>query len=62
MWIDKRRILKIALTFCVFMSKKIMKLNPKIEKILKLVESGKITGKVYTPDEYLEHVKKILKE
>lgn len=39
-----------------------MKLNPKIEKMLKLVESGKITGKVYTPAEYIEHIKKILKE
>lgn len=38
------------------------KLNPEIEKKLKLAEAGKISGKLYTPDEYLEHVKKILNE
>ena len=44
------------------MSGKALKLNPKIEKMIKLVESGKISGKAYTLDEYIERVKKILNE
>ena len=44
------------------MNKKMMKLNPKIEKMIKLMDAGKITDKVYTPDEYIKHVKKILKQ
>jgi hypothetical protein len=44
------------------MSKKTMKLNPEIEKKLKLIESGKATGKRYTPDECIKHINKILKD
>jgi hypothetical protein len=42
--------------------KKIEKLNPEIERKLKLAESGKIKGKVYSIDEYIEHVKKVLED
>ena len=38
------------------------KLNSKIMKKIKLVESGKVMGKSYTPSEYLEHIEKILNE
>ncbi|MGI0055757.1 MAG: hypothetical protein ACREAK_00105 [Nitrosarchaeum sp.] len=38
------------------------KLNSDIERKVELIESGKIKGKTYTPDEYLKHVDEILKE
>ncbi|HEY8110960.1 MAG TPA: hypothetical protein VIG05_08860 [Candidatus Nitrosotenuis sp.] len=38
------------------------KLNPEIEKKIKLIDSGKTKGKNYTPEEYLKHVDEILKE
>ena len=38
------------------------KLNPEIEKKVKLIESGKAKGKTYTPDEYLKHVNEVLDE
>jgi hypothetical protein len=38
------------------------KLNPEIEKKIKLIESGKTKGKTYTPDEYLKHVNEVLDE
>lgn len=38
------------------------KLNPDIEKKVKLIESGKVKGKAYTPDEYLNHVDRVLEE
>jgi hypothetical protein len=38
------------------------KLNPDIEEKIKLVESGKIKGKAYTPDEYLKHIDKVLED
>jgi hypothetical protein len=38
------------------------KLNPKIEKILKDIDSGKIKTKKYTVDEYLKHVDEVLSE
>ena len=38
------------------------KLNSEIEKKIKLIDSGKAKGKVYTPEEYLKHVDEILKE
>lgn len=44
------------------MRKKTIKLNPEIEKKIKLIESGKATGKTYTIDEYIKHIDKILKE
>ncbi|MGI0004372.1 MAG: hypothetical protein ACREAX_03645 [Candidatus Nitrosotenuis sp.] len=42
--------------------KKEEKLNSEIERKIKLVESGKVKGKTYTPDEYIKHVKKILED
>ncbi len=42
--------------------KKSEKFNPEIEKKIKLAESGKVKGKAYTPGEYIDHVKKILKD
>lgn len=44
------------------MDKNTLKLNPKIEKMIKLAKSGQISGKAYTLDEYIEHIKKILNE
>jgi hypothetical protein len=41
---------------------KMDKLNPKIEKILEDIDSGKIKTKKYTVDEYLKHVDKVLSE
>lgn len=38
------------------------RLNPDIEKKIELIESGKIKGKTYTPDKYLKHIDKVLKE
>ncbi|MCV0399673.1 MAG: hypothetical protein K5785_06715 [Nitrosarchaeum sp.] len=38
------------------------RLNPDIEEKIKLVESGKIKGKTYTPDEYLKHIDQVLKD
>ena len=38
------------------------KLNSDIEEKVKLVESGKLKGKTYTPDEYLKHIDKVLED
>jgi len=38
------------------------KLNSDIEEKVKLVESGKLKGKTYTPDEYLNHIDKVLED
>ncbi len=35
---------------------------PEIEEKIKAIESGKITGKKYTPDEYIKHIEKVLEE
>lgn len=37
-------------------------LLPEIEKKIKMIESGKATGKKYTPDEYTKHIEKVLEE
>lgn len=42
--------------------KKVEKLNPEIERKIKMIESGKVKGKAYTVGEYIEHVKKVLKD
>lgn len=42
--------------------KKAEKLNPKIEEKIKLIESGKVKGKSYTPEQYLKHVDKVLED
>jgi hypothetical protein len=42
--------------------KKMDKLNPRIEKILEDIDSGKIKGKTYTVDEYIKHVNEVLEE
>ncbi|MGQ0772765.1 MAG: hypothetical protein ACT4NT_08360 [Nitrososphaerota archaeon] len=41
---------------------KMDKLNPKIEKILEDIDSGKIKTTKYTVDEYLKHVDEVLSE
>ena len=38
------------------------KLNSNIEEKVKLVESGKLKGKTYTPNEYLKHIDKVLED
>lgn len=38
------------------------KLNPDIEEKVKLIESGKVKGKTYTPDKYLKHIDETLSE
>jgi hypothetical protein len=38
------------------------KLNSDIEEKVKLVESGKLKGKTYTPDEYLKYIDKVLED
>lgn len=38
------------------------RLNPEIEEKVKLIESRKVKGKAYTPDEYLKHIDKALED
>lgn len=38
------------------------RLNPDIEEKVKLIESGKVKGKTYTPDEYLKHINEVLED
>lgn len=36
--------------------KEMPKLSPEIEEKVKKIESGRITGKKYTPEEYIKHI------
>jgi hypothetical protein len=37
-------------------SKEMPELSPEVEEKIKKIESGKVTSKKYTPDEYLKHI------
>jgi hypothetical protein len=37
-------------------SKEMPELSPEIEEKVKKIESGKVMGKKYTPEEYLKHI------
>ncbi len=41
---------------------KMDKLNPRIEKILEAIDSGKVKTTTYTPDEYLKHIDEVISE
>ena len=41
---------------------KMDKLNPRIEKILEDIDSGKIKTTRYAPDEYLKHIDEVISE
>ncbi|MGB9002385.1 MAG: hypothetical protein WCC52_01075 [Nitrosotalea sp.] len=43
-------------------SKEMPELSPEIEEKVKMIESGKVTGKKYTPDEYIKHIEEVLED
>lgn len=42
--------------------KEMPELLSEIEEKIRIIESGKATGKKYTPDEYTKHIEKVLEE
>ncbi len=42
--------------------KEMPELASEIEEKIKAIESGRITGKKYTPEEYIKHVDKVLED
>lgn len=43
-------------------SKDMPELSPEIEEKVRMIKSGKVTGKKYTPDEYVKHIDKVLED
>jgi hypothetical protein len=43
-------------------SKEMPELSPETEEKVKMIESGKVTGKKYTPDEYIKHIEEVLED
>ncbi|MDE1878693.1 hypothetical protein [Candidatus Nitrosotalea okcheonensis] len=42
--------------------KEMPELSPEIEEKVSRIESGRITGKKYTPEEYIKHIDEVLKD
>ncbi|MDE1862641.1 MAG: hypothetical protein KGI33_06990 [Thaumarchaeota archaeon] len=42
--------------------KEMPELSPEIEEKVKKIESGKVTGKKHTPDEYIKHIEEVLED
>ncbi|NHH97642.1 hypothetical protein DYY66_2199 [Candidatus Nitrosotalea sp. FS] len=42
--------------------KEMPELRPEIEEKIRAIESGKVSGKKYTPGEYIKHIKKVLED
>jgi hypothetical protein len=42
--------------------KEMPELSPETEEKVKMIETGKVTGKKYTPDEYIKHIDQVLED
>lgn len=42
--------------------KEMPELSPTVEEKIRQIESGIVSGKKYTPDEYKKHIEKVLEE